>query len=296
MLLVDTLRTNEKWKNLVGKHYKQYLEKEQLFDYISKVNANDIEAVIHMGACSSTTEKDASYLVKNNYQFSQLLAQWCIENNIRFIYASSAATYGNGENGFNDDENEISLLRPLNMYGYSKQMMDEWILDNQYQKHVVGLKFFNVFGPNEYHKEDMSSVVFKSYNQILREGKICLFKSCNPDYEDGEQKRDFVYVKDCAKAIVALIKNKHVNGIFNMGTGFAHSWNDLANAIFKAMNLIPIIEYIDMPEHLKGKYQYFTEANMDKLKKEMQEYETGTLESTVRDYIQNHLMKENPYW
>lgn len=290
IIIVDSLKQSEKWKNLVGKKYTLYIDKSELFSFLK--GQNQIDCIIHMGACSSTTEKDADYLIVNNYRYSITLADYAILNNIRFIYASSAATYGNGENGFIDDHESLHQLKPLNMYGYSKQMMDEWILQNDYSDRVVGLKFFNVFGPNEYHKGDMSSVVFKSYYQILEDNKINLFKSYHDHFKDGEQKRDFIYVKDCAEVIYQLIFKKDINGIFNLGTGQSRSWNDLAKAVFSAMNREINIDYIEMPDHLKNKYQYYTEANMDKFQKCGLNFQFLSLEESVKDYVQNYLMKD----
>ena len=293
IVIVDSLKTTEKWKNLVGKKYALYLDKSQLFEYLQ--SQKSIECIIHMGACSSTTEKDADYLTSNNYRYSIDLAKFAIDRNIRFIYASSAATYGDGSKGFSDDISKIRELKPLNMYGYSKQMIDEWVLNNNFLNKVVGIKFFNVFGPNEYHKGEMKSVIFKSYYQILKEKRIHLFKSYKSNYSDGEQRRDFIYVKDCAEVIYSLIKEKNINGIFNLGTGKSRSWNDLANAVFKAMNIEPNIEYIEMPDILKEKYQYFTEAKMKSLQNTGIDIAFTSLEDSVKDYIQQYLMKDQKH-
>lgn len=290
IVIVDSLKQSEKWKNLIGKKYSLYIDKSELFSFLKGLN--QIDCIIHMGACSSTTEKDADYLIVNNYRYSITLADFAIMNKIRFIYASSAATYGDGAQGFNDDHELSGFLRPLNMYGYSKQMMDEWVLQNDYADQVVGLKFFNVFGPNEYHKGDMSSVVFKSYYQILKEGKINLFKSYHTEFSDGEQRRDFIYVKDCAEIIYQLIQQKEINGIYNLGTGRSRSWNDLAKGVFMAMGKEINIDYIEMPEHLKQKYQYYTEANMSKFLKSGLEFKFTSLEDSIKDYVQNYLMKD----
>jgi len=293
IVISDSLKQTEKWKNLVGKQYALYIDKSELFQFMK--DRNDIKCIIHMGACSSTTEKDADYLAMNNYRYSISLAQFAIFKNIRFIYASSAATYGDGSKGFSDSPDKIRDYKPLNMYGYSKQMMDEWVLQNNLLNKVVGIKFFNVFGPNEYHKGDMTSVVFKSYYQILAENKINLFKSYHPEYADGEQKRDFIYVKDCAEVIFQLIEHPEINGIFNLGTGQCRSWKDLANAVFQAMNKDSSIEFIDMPEHLKAKYQYYTQADMTQLKHTGLDIHFTSLEDAVKDYVQNYLMKEQKH-
>jgi ADP-L-glycero-D-manno-heptose 6-epimerase len=292
ILIVDSLKSSEKWKNLVGKKYTDYLDKSKLPEYLNSNKSLSIEAIIHMGACSSTTEKNADYLMENNYKYTKFLAEYCIEKNIRFIYASSAATYGNGSKGFSDDHALIPDLKPLNMYGYSKQLFDEWVLMNKLEDKVVGIKFFNVFGPNEYHKGDMSSVIYKSYFQILEDKKISLFKSYNPDFGHGEQKRDFIYIKDCAEVIWQFLNKKEINGIFNLGTGNARSWKDLANAVFHAMQIHPNIEFIEMPDYLKPKYQYFTQADMTKLNNSGIKISFTTLEDAVKDYVCNYLDKD----
>lgn len=295
ILVVDSLKNTEKWKNLIGKKYSNYMDKSQLIHFLKEFQNIQIDAIIHMGACSSTTEKNADYLIENNYQYTKYLAEYCVKRHIRFIYASSAATYGNGSQGFSDNQDIIPSLRPLNMYGYSKQMLDEWILMKNYQDKVVGLKFFNVFGPNEYHKGEMSSVIYKSFFQILHDNKISLFKSYHPEFGHGEQKRDFIYVKDCAEVIWQLLNDKSINGIFNLGTGLARSWKDLANAVFKAMNITPNIEFIEMPEYLREKYQYFTQAEMTNLLNTPIKINFTSLEDAVKDYVTNYLAKDIAY-
>ena len=295
ILIVDNLGTTQKWKNLVNLKYYDYIHKD---DFINKLHPNrfsKIESIIHMGACSSTTELDADYLMDNNFHYTKSLAKFCLANNIRFIYASSAATYGDGSLGFSDDHNIIPKLKPLNMYGYSKQLFDLWALKKEILDRVVGIKFFNVYGPNEYHKGDMKSVVCKAYYQIKETGKLKLFKSYKPEYKDGEQKRDFVYIKDCVDAMAWFLERRDVNGIFNLGTGMARTWNDLAKATFSAMGLETNIEYIDMPEAIRDKYQYFTQADMKKLQDAGYKQEFTSLEDAVKDYIQNYLSKENQY-
>jgi ADP-L-glycero-D-manno-heptose 6-epimerase len=244
-----------------------------------------------MGACSTTTEHDFDYLLENNVRYSIALAEHCRDNNIRFIYASSAATYGDGSQGYSDHDETSEDLRPLNRYGYSKQLFDQWVTKNDYLKQVVGLKFFNVYGPNEYHKGGQRSMVPQAYDQIKNTGKVKLFKSYRPDYADGEQQRDFVYVKDCTDVMWWLIENEEVNGIFNIGTGKARSWKDLANATFAALDMEPSLEYIDMPDVLKGQYQYFTEARMEKLKAAGYTTPFRSLEEGIKDYVQEHLEK-----
>ncbi len=244
-----------------------------------------------MGACSATTESDSNYLMENNYRYTLNLAKHCVANNIRFIYASSAATYGMGEQGYADDESQLQNLKPMNMYGYSKQLFDLKARREGWLDKIVGLKFFNVYGPNEYFKGDMASVVFKAFNQIQNTGEVKLFKSHHPDYEDGRQLRDFVYVKDAQKVIQFLLENPKVSGIYNLGTGKARSFKDLVTATFKAMDRKPNIQYIDMPESIRDRYQYFTEAQMDKLVGSGYNQLFFSLEEGVTDYVQKYLMK-----
>ena len=294
ILVVDNLGSTEKWKNLVNLSYKDYLHKDSFLSRLIKGDFSGIRAVIHMGACSSTTERNADYLMSNNYYYSRSLAAFCAEKEIRFIYASSAATYGDGSRGFDDGHQDMEILRPLNIYGYSKQLFDLWMKRKGLLSRAVGLKFFNVFGPNEYHKGDMQSMVRKAYFQIRDTGRVRLFKSCHPEYQHGGQKRDFVYLKDCLEVMAWLMEKKEINGIFNLGAGRARTWNDLASAVFMAMNLEPDIEYVEMPDELKGKYQYYTRAPMDKLEKTGCPLAFCSLEDGIRDYVQNHLAKEDP--
>ena len=295
IVIVDRLGTSEKWKNLVNLRFIEYIKKD---DFLQMIYADQVpfkaSAVIHMGACSSTTERDADYLWMNNYLYTCRLADWALRNQVRFIYASSAATYGDGTGGFADDDALIPGLRPINMYGYSKQVFDLWVLKQQAEKKMAGIKFFNVFGPNEYHKGDMASVIFKSFNQIRETGRVRLFKSYRKEYGDGEQVRDFVYVKDCVDILWWLLEHVEVNGIFNLGTGKARSWNDLVRAVFAAMGMKPEVEYIDMPPGLSGQYQYFTEAKMDKLRATGCPLAFRSLEDAVRDYVANYLQKSDP--
>lgn len=291
IIIVDELGTDDKWKNLVPLKFEDFVHKE---DFISMILERDlpfdINAIIHMGANSSTTEKDADHLFSNNYLYSKELATFCLEKNIRFIYASSAATFGDGSLGFDDDENKLETLRPLNMYGYSKQLFDLWAKRNGAFDKIVGLKYFNVYGPNEYHKGDMRSVVHKAFEQIRDTGKVRLFKSLNPKYKDGEQLRDFIYIKDAIDMTLFFLDKYNVNGLYNLGTGKARTWNDLVTSIFKALNKPVSIEYIDLPEHLKHKYQYITEANMNKIKKAGYTVPISSLEDGVADYVKNYLL------
>lgn len=292
IIIVDSLGETDKWKNLVGLRYADLYHKDE---FIEKVEEDSlpfqIEGILHLGACSSTTEKDADYLLYNNFKYTQTLCAYCLEKDIRFIYASSAATYGDGINGYKDDEENLDILKPLNMYGYSKHMFDLWAKREEILDEIVGLKYFNVYGPNEYHKGDMRSVVHKAYGQIKESGKVKLFKSYHPDYDDGKQKRDFIYVKDAVDMSIYFLQNKDKNGLFNVGTGKARTWVDLVNSIFHAMDLEPNIEFIEMPEQLKGKYQYFTEAENDKIINAGYDKEIYSLEAGVSDYVQEYLMK-----
>jgi ADP-L-glycero-D-manno-heptose 6-epimerase len=252
----------------------------------------DVDAIIHLGACSDTTERDCSYLVRNNYEFSKLLAGWAMEIGARFIYASSAATYGDGAQGFEDDDDRLQELVPLNMYGYSKQMFDLWCKRQGLLDKFVGMKYFNVFGPNEYHKGDMRSFVLKAYQQINATGGVKLFKSHRDDYTDGGQLRDFIYVRDAVAMTLFFLERPDTAGIYNVGTGKARSWNDLAGAVFRAMDKPVNIEYIDMPEILRDKYQYFTQADISKLREAGYEEPAIPLEESVNDYVRNYLRKE----
>jgi ADP-L-glycero-D-manno-heptose 6-epimerase len=292
ILVVDELGTDQKWKNLRNLSFADYVEK---VDFIEMVIENkldgSIEAVFHLGACSDTTEIDASYLIKNNYEFSKLLAQWTTADNIRFIYASSAATYGDGSNGFSDDVEKCENLRPLNMYGYSKQLFDLWAHRTGLLKKIVGLKYFNVFGPNEYHKGDMRSFVIKAFEQINKTGKVRLFKSYIPEYADGRQLRDFIYIKDAVDMTLFFYDNPQISGLFNIGSGKACTWNDLVKAVFTALGKKPKIEYIDMPESIRDQYQYYTRADLTKLRKAGYDKETTPIEDAIKDYVQNYLQK-----
>jgi ADP-L-glycero-D-manno-heptose 6-epimerase len=296
IVIVDRLGTSDKWKNLAKRHFVEYFHKDDFLKMVCEDRIPfNVRAVIHMGACSSTTERDADYLMENNYRYSRRLAEWATKKDIRFIYASSAATYGDGANGFSDDDGVTLSLRPINMYGYSKQVFDLWFLRNRLHYKFAGIKFFNVFGPNEYHKGDMKSVVYKAYRQISETGKVKLFKSYKPEYRDGEQMRDFVYVKDCVDVLWWLLENREANGIFNLGTGHARTWNNLVNAVFSAMNRGSQINYIEMPESIREQYQYFTEAKMDKLRGTGCPLSFRSLEEAVHDYVVNYLEKREEH-
>jgi len=290
ILIVDALGTDEKWKNLVGLKFDDFIHKDKFLQMVDSGLHYELDAIIHMGANSSTTEKDADHLLTNNYQHTKILAEYCLWNDVRFIYASSAATYGNGSLGFDDNENKCEKLRPLNMYGYSKQLFDLWALHHDAFKEIVGIKYFNVYGPNEYHKGDMRSVVHKAFEQVRDTGKVKLFKSRRADYKDGEQMRDFIYVKDAVDMTLYFYEHKDKTGLFNVGSGKARTWNDLVTALFKAMDKPVNIEYIDLPDHLAEKYQYFTEANLTKIKSAGYKKAITSLEDGVSDYVKNYLL------
>ncbi len=296
VIIVDNIAETDKWMNMRNKKFIKYVHKSLFLQELPSYQ--NVEAIIHMGAQSSTTERNFDYLWSNNFEYTKALWNYCAEKHISFIYASSAATYGDGGQGF-DDKTPIELLMPLNGYGYSKQLFDLWVKNQALvsspiikPSQAVGLKFFNVYGPNEYFKGSMASMVFHGFNQIQKDGEIRLFKSCNPNYVDGGQLRDFVYVKDICKVIMWLLDNPKVNGLFNVGTGHAQSFRELAEATFRALGMEPNIKYIDMPEKLRGKYQYYTQADMFKLRKFGYNEPFMDLEAGVSDYVINHLAKD----
>ena len=296
ILIVDNLGTTDKWKNLVGLRYREYLHRDEFAQRIEQGSAPEqVEAVIHMGACSSTTERDADFLMRNNVRYSQALCRYALERGARFIQASSAATYGDGAQGFSDGLLTLFRLKPLNMYGYSKHLFDMWAFRENLLNRVACLKFFNVYGPNEYHKGDMRSMICKAVEQIQACGELRLFCSDRPDYADGGQMRDFVYVKDCAEIIWWLLRNPDVNGILNAGSGTARTWNDLARAVFAAMERPERVRYMEMPEALRGKYQYFTQADMGWLEQRGCPAVFHSLEDGVREYVREYLLGANPH-
>ncbi len=294
ILVVDELGNNLKFKNLVNLSFADYIEKDDFLDMVLEGEFDKgPKTVFHMGACSSTTETDASYLVRNNYEYTKLLAAWASDNDIRFIYASSAATYGDGALGFSDDEKKLEQFRPLNMYGYSKQLFDLWAKRSGLLDKIVGLKYFNVFGPNEYHKADMRSFILKGYEQITDYGKVKLFKSYDDNYADGEYLRDFVYIKDAVDMTLFFMDNPKVSGIYNIGTGKARTWNDMVKAIFTAVGAEVKIDYIDMTEQLQKQYQYYTQADISKIKAAGYSNQMTSLEDAVSDYVKNYLENSN---
>ncbi|NLW31805.1 MAG: ADP-glyceromanno-heptose 6-epimerase [Fibrobacter sp.] len=292
ILVIDRLGDGEKWRNLVGLRFIDFMDKELFISELEtgKMDSMKIDGIFHLGACSSTTEKNADYLIENNFHYSVRIGRWWEKHpQTRFIYASSAATYGDGKNGYSDDESKIDQLFPLNMYGYSKHLFDLYALRKRWLEKIVGLKYFNVFGPNEYHKGDMRSVINKAFAGVRDKGTISLFKSHKEEYGDGDQLRDFIYVKDAVKMTLYFLENRHIGGIFNIGTGQARSWNDLAKAIFTAVNKNPVIDYIPMPIEIREKYQYFTQADLDKLRSSGCNHECMSLEDAVYDYVCNYL-------
>ncbi len=291
ILIVDKLGTTEKWRNLVSLKYLDFQEKSEFINKLeSGYYKGSISAILHMGACSSTTETDADYLMENNFHYSLRLARWWKNHqNTRFIYASSAATYGDGEFGYTDDYSVLDKLRPLNMYGYSKHLFDCYAYREGWLKKITGLKFFNVFGPNEYHKGEMRSLINKAYSRVRDEGVMSLFKSYNSQYQDGQQKRDFIYIKDVVEMVLFFMDNPDIGGLLNIGTGNARSWNDLANAIFRAVNKPATIEYVEMPLKLRDKYQYFTQADQRRLQSIGCNHKCMSLEDAIKDYVCNYL-------
>jgi ADP-L-glycero-D-manno-heptose 6-epimerase len=290
----DFLGSDERFKNLLPLVFEDYIEADDLLEKIERNSPelSQIRYIFHLGACSSTTETDFRYLICNNYNYTKKLATWaCAQKNVRFVYASSAATYGNGEQGgMEDAEESLQALRPLNMYGYSKHLFDLWAQKKGLLSQIVGLKYFNIFGPNEYHKQDMRSVVHKAFTQIQEHGYIELFKSYHPNYKDGEQQRDFLYVKDAVQMTIHLAETEQAAGIFNLGSGIASTWIELVTPIFEALQRPTSIRFMDMPAAIRAKYQYFTQANISKLRATQYQQPVTTLKSAVFDYVKNYLM------
>ena len=294
LILVDDLREGEKWKNLLGKRFALLISRDTLFSWLED-HGDEIEAVIHLGACSDTTETRADYLLENNYRFSIRLAEWALSQNKRFIYASSAATYGDGSQGFSDDEAGLDSLRPLNMYGYSKHLVDLWLQRQGGLKRAVGLKYFNVFGPNEYHKGKMASVVLKMTHTARKEGAISLYKSNTPRFGDGDQCRDFIYLKDAVRMTCAFLEPqyRHLGGIYNVGQGETTTWNRLVSSLFSALEQEERVHYIDMPEFLSRQYQNYTRAEMGKFRKALGAPPITPIPQAVREYVQDYLLQES---
>ena len=288
IVIVDHIHRTEKWKNLRNKRYREYITRDEFLNRLSEFQGI-VSHVIHMGACSSTTETDFDFLYHNNGCYTKTLWDFCARQECSFLYASSAATYGAGEYGF-DDGMDLTRLRPLNGYGYSKHLFDLWAQKQQTApKQHCGLKFFNVYGPNEYCKGNMASVVFHAFQKIKQTGEMGIFRSYREDYEDGGQMRDFIYVKDLCKVMRYLMEHPGISGLFNLGTGRARSFYDLAGAVFDAMGVKRNIQFIEMPETLREKYQYFTQAKTDQLRATGYEAPFYSLEEGVSDYVKNYL-------
>ena len=291
IVVVDRLGKAEKWRHLVPLRFRDYLEADELAALVTERPARlqEIGAVFHLGACSSTTETDATYLVQNNFAYTKMLADWAVAGGCRFVYASSAATYGARETGLREDL-PAAELRPLNMYGYSKALFDAYAARNGLLERIVGLKYFNVYGPNEDHKGEMRSVVAKAYESIRKDGTVRLFKSYRPDIADGEQTRDFLYVKDAVAMSVHLAATPAARGLYNIGSGTSRTWRDLATAAFAALDLAPRIEYVDMPATLQPKYQYATRATIDRLVGAGYDRPITSLEDGIADYVRGYLV------
>ena len=296
ILVCDSLGTDEKWRNIAPLRFDDFITADELLERAQQESGSldEIRTVFHLGACSATTERDLGYLMRNNFEYTKVLGEWSAQRKIRFVYASSAATYGDGSAGMNDTETQLDRYRPLNGYAFSKQRFDLYAYRRGLLNHFVGLKYFNVFGPNEGHKGDMRSVVHKAFQQVQATGKLQLFKSYHPDYRDGEQKRDFLYVKDAVEMTIFLAANPAAAGIFNLGFGRARTWLDVANAVFSALNQPLAIEFIDMPEAIRPNYQYFTEATIAKLLNLGFKGPRYPLEEGIRDYVQNYLIPGRP--
>ena len=292
IVVTDALGEDEKWRNLRPLTFEDYVPADEFLNGIEETSDKfgRFAAVFHLGACSSTTVTDSEFVLRNNYAYTKSLCRWALFSGARFVYASSAATYGDGAAGMDDKFEDLSRFRPLNLYGYSKQLFDLYANHEEILPEIVGIKYFNVFGPNEYHKGDMRSLVCKAFDEIQRTGRIRLFKSYKPEYSDGGQMRDFIYVKDAVEMTLHLAENEDAGGLYNVGSGVARTWNDLARALFTAMGRDPVIEYFDMPENLKNQYQYHTCADISKLREAGYAQPTTSLEDAVRDYAVNYLI------
>lgn len=305
IVVCDVLGNGDKWRNIAKRELQDIVRPEKLMDFLD-MHSEEIETVFHMGAISSTTETDADLIIENNIMLSRSLWRWCAKNFVRFIYASSAATYGDGSKGFIDDSDPEALARlhPLNPYGWSKHVFDRRVSRLVQQKENAneklppqwaGLKFFNVYGPNEYHKGEQKSVVCKLYPQVAAGASAKLFKSENPKYSDGGQIRDFIWVGDCVDVMMWLYENRNVSGLFNVGTGKGRSFKDLATSVFRASDKQPKITYMDMPNELRDRYQYFTEADITKLRAAGYIKPMTSLEDGIQAYVRDYLSKDDPY-
>lgn len=292
ILITDLAFHQEQEQHLAPLHYTGRMSAGEL---LLALERNDeklsaIKTIFHLGACSSTTETNRDFLMSNNFEYTRTLAAWALERDVRFVYASSAATYGDGSCGMEDGIENLDVLRPLNLYGESKHLFDLYARDQGWFDRIVGLKYFNVFGPNEGHKKEMRSLVCKAYEQILTTGKMRLFKSYRPEYRDGEQQRDFIYVKDAVAMTLHLAETKNAAGLFNIGAGVARCWLDLARALFVALEREPVIEFIEMPENIRSQYQYYTCADIARLRKTGYSKKITSLEEAVLDYVRGYLI------
>ena len=294
ILVVDHLGKRGKWRNLSGLAFEDYLDKQDFLDLVTEGKVSDVKAVFHMGACSSTTETDADYLMRNNYHYTRTLCEWALAHGTQFIYASSAATYGDGGMGYSDEESLLSKLRPLNIYGYSKHLFDLWAWRQGLLNQIVGLKFFNVYGPGEDHKGTMRSLVHKAYFQVLKTKQVTLFKSHRDDFVDGEQKRDFVFVSDAVRVALFFLDHPDRSGLFNCGTGEARTWLDLAHALFTAMGRKPVIHFTEIPENIRDKYQYHTQADLTKLRRAGYNERFTSIENGIHEYVTGYLVHSEP--
>ncbi|MCD6460697.1 ADP-glyceromanno-heptose 6-epimerase [bacterium] len=297
LILCDNFMNTDKWKNVVGLKFVELIAPADLFDFLrTDKKAGKIEAVIHMGACSDTTESDVDYLMDNNVRFSIELCRWAVAQGSRFLYASSGAVYGNGNLGFSDSDELTPKLRPLNAYGFSKWVFDMWVLENGFIDKVAGLRFFNVFGPNEYHKGNMASVVFRAFALAQQEGRVRLFESHNDKYGHGDQERDFIYIDELLDTFFYLFDNKKINGIFNIGTGRTHTFRQLAISLLEALGKPENIEYFPMPEDIRDRYQYHTKADMGKLRSAGYPEQDDRFAEYVKKYVRSYLLSGNKYY
>ncbi|MDR3274254.1 MAG: ADP-glyceromanno-heptose 6-epimerase [Puniceicoccales bacterium] len=297
IIVSDYLDRDERFLNLIGLRFEEYVDANDLLQILEDGNSFELACIFHLGACAKTIEQDCNYLMRNNYEYTKALACFAAENNIRFVYASSAATYGDGSNGMADDETKLETLRPFSMYAYSKHLFDLFARNNGLP--AYGMKYFNVFGPNEYHKGDMGSVVMKAHESIVETGKVRLFKSKNPQYADGYQRRDFLYIKDAVDMAIFLanvdtsVNGRKTHGIYNLGSEEAHSWIDLVTPVFETMGAPINIEYVDMPKDLEKKYQYYTRGDISKLRSIGYDKKLFSLGESVSDYVKNYLLPGN---
>jgi ADP-L-glycero-D-manno-heptose 6-epimerase len=294
--IVDTPSSPNNIPNLKKKKFKDYFSREDLLDRLEKGQLDDVDGIIHLGACADTTEMDRAFLKRNNLEYSQVLAKWALGRGKFFHYASSASVYGDGKKGYSDDPALLTQFSPLNPYAESKWLFDRWIIDQKLLSKVVGYRYFNVFGPNEYHKGEMRSMVNKAYDQIKAGGKARLFANSRPGHTDGSEERDFIYVKDVDDVMAFFLEHLDKGGIFNVGTGTVRYFRDLVSAVFKALGLKNNIEYFPMPEKLRNQYQYFTQADVTQLRQAGYLKPFTSLEDSVADYVKNYLSKEDPIY